>query len=157
MMVNWFTMHTERMWGVGITYIFQKFTAQLGFIKVRVQIGMVGVINSIVQALWNLKKKVRKNPLITSMDWKNWWCILMELETKKQRSQMAFWFIANTYRRFGVFRFKRSQRTSNCGNVIYCFMLARIRIQFYIEFLKAGPHYLIYGRFSYRFTQFQWK
>lgn len=56
-----------------------------------------------------------------------------------------------------MFRFKRSQRTSNRRNVIYCFMLARICIQFYIEFLKAGPHYLIYGRFSYRFTQFQMK
>lgn len=64
---------------------------------------------------------------------------------------------SHTYRRFGMFRFEWSQRTSNCWNVIYCFMLTRICIQFYIEFLKTWPHYLIYERFSYRFTKFQWK
>lgn len=62
------------------------------------------------------------------------------------------WIVS--YRWFGVFRFKRSQRTSNCWNVIYCFILTRIVIQFCIEFLKAWPHYLIDERFSYRFTNF---
>lgn len=101
--------------------------------------------------VWNVEKKKqrseKRNPLIIKSIENATAAI-----TTKIKPNVYVFSLSHTHRWFGMFRFKRSQRTSNCRNMIYCFMLTRIIVQFCIQFLKTWPHYLIYWRFSYRFT-----
>lgn len=56
----------------GITYILEKFTSQFGFIKIWIQVGMVSIVDSIIQTLNQCKARNTVKSRISNFQFQKW-------------------------------------------------------------------------------------